>query len=57
VLRICARSSAPTSATASTACSTSPTKKPVTLSSTSSGMDPRRYATTGVPHAIASMTL
>ena len=42
-------------ATAATAPATSSTTKPVTPSVITSGTEPRRKATTGVPHAIASI--
>ena len=51
-----ARSRAAASGTAATAASRSSTAKPVTPSSITSAIDPRRKATTGVPQAIASTT-
>ncbi len=50
-----ARSMLPMRRTAATAASQSSTMKPVTPSSTTSGTEPQRNATTGVPQAIASI--
>ena len=49
------RSSRSSLSTAATAPSTPSTMKPVTPSSMTSGTEPRRYAMTGVPQAIASI--
>ena len=55
--RTAARSRLPHAATAATASSTLPTRKPPTPSRTISGIDPRALAMTGVPQAMASTTL
>jgi hypothetical protein len=54
--RHAARSISPIRLIASTASSTLLTRKPVTPSSISSGIDPRLQAITGVPQASASTT-
>ena len=51
------RSRSAAASTAATAWARWSTRKPVTPSTISSGIDPRRWAMTGVPQAIASTTL